>query len=115
MRLGFVHEFLLFDYRYCHCGEEEEDTSCQQGVNGMAMIELPNDPAMYQSVGDLWDGDEEIENTHLSSHLICGKTVGQDGVGHCQDAGPSDTDTDHGAIHGRCVIQEIERNQSDTS
>ena len=68
-------ELLLFHGRNGKGCEEQEDASRQQGVDSMAMIELTHDPSVNQSVGDLRNRDEEVEDTHIGSHLFGWKTV----------------------------------------
>ena len=57
------------------------------------------------------NGYKEIKYTHISTHLISGKTIGKNSIRHRQYTCPRYTDANHRKDHHSCVIQQIERNQ----
>ena len=77
----------------------------------MPMINITYNPSMNDSIRDLRYRYKEIKYTHISTHLISGKTIGKNSIRHRQYTCPRYTDANHRKDHHSCVIQQIERNQ----
>ena len=77
-------------------GEEHGGATEEDGVHGVVAEEAGHDFTEAEGGADLGKDDEEVEDAHIEAHAVAGDGVGEDGVGHGEDARPGNSDCEHG-------------------
>src|SRR5690606_346540 len=77
-------------------GTQQEDPRQYEGIHRFIVVDVPDHRATDEPVKDLGYRDEEIENTHVDTHLPWRYGTRKDYIGHGQNTCPGYTDQRHG-------------------
>lgn len=92
--------------------EHHEQAGQGQHPHGIAGKAVFDDGTPGQSDDDLRDGDREVEDAHVDSHVPGFDGPREDGIGHGEDSGPGDADADHRDHQRILVVQQAESGET---